>query len=326
MLAHCAYHVTINPPTKVKGHPSIRLLYAPRERSYLKPLGACKANEWYLECLKGLVDAVPNQPAVFEYYHDLILFRCLPMPLHKIIGDDVKVYREAGIDGIASLSFQQFDRWGYGPNTYVLGKALWRGQGDPHDMEEYCADVYGSAARPMQRYFDMLFELCATAMDTCPYDGFIDLRHLPPNQPGLKEHDSNLAPLVTTDHLDKIEQQIDEADRVAGERYRQRVDEQRMLWEFARYEVCTLYEGIRTVPVIDAARSPSSTPKQRAEAIRRLQQIVERIDEGTELLERAPIQLRGPFAEKGKHAMNDRAVGYKHFLLTGINELEARDK
>src|SRR5262249_46748148 len=153
------------------GTDKVRLMYAPRERCYRHALDECETNQRYLAYLRGLLKAVPKEPEVFEYYHDLILFRFLPMPLHPTIGKDVAIYKAAGLDGIASLSFSTYSSWAYGPNTYVLGKALWRGAGAPEDITEYCAAVYGPAGATMKEYFDELFDLDATAMETCGYAG-----------------------------------------------------------------------------------------------------------------------------------------------------------
>src|SRR6185369_5177594 len=100
----------------------------PRERCYRHALGECEANKRYLKYLKGLVKAVPSEPEVFEYYHDAILSRYMPVPMYPTIGKDVKVYREAGIDGLDSLYLQTYSDWAFGINTYALGKALWRGE------------------------------------------------------------------------------------------------------------------------------------------------------------------------------------------------------
>jgi hypothetical protein len=85
--------------------------------------------------------------------------------------------------GIAPLTLERYSNWAYGPNSYVFGKALWRGHADPKDIDEYCADVYGPAAGTMRAYFDMLFELTATAMETCGYSIPTDLRFAPAGQP-----------------------------------------------------------------------------------------------------------------------------------------------
>ncbi len=322
MLAHCAYHTSIKPPEKVIGNRGVRLMFAPRERSYLKPMGACHANQWYLECLKGLVKAVPREPEVFEYYHDMILFRCLPMPLHRIIGEDVKVYKAQGIDGIASLSFQAYDRVAYGPNTFILGRALWRGEGASGDISEYCSAVYGSAGSAMERYFDLLFEFCATAMDTCPYDGFVDLRFLPPSQSGLQDHASALKQLVNEEHLNRIEAQLDQALRASNDSHRSRIEQQRYLWRFARVEVPAIYEGLAAKPIIDRALQATSSPEESAEAIARLEKTIGSIDAATQLLYAIPVELRGPFAVKGQGAANEREMSYINSLQAIVNQLK----
>lgn len=324
MLGHCGYHSAIEPPKKVVGHPRVRLLYAPRERSYRQPLGLCKANRWYADCLHGLVKAVPTEPEVFEYYHDMILFRCLPMPLHQTIGPDVEYYLEAGIDGIASLSFHDYDRLAYGPNTYVLGRALWRGRGHDSDIDDYCRDVYGPAGGAMRRYFDSLFELCATAMDTCDYEGLIDLRQPPPDQPGREAHRARLEPLVRKEHLDRIEAQLEAALQAATGSYRERVEQQRMLWNFARCETQTIYKEIAIVPRVHAALKPDATQEQRRTVIASIEEIISDIDAGTELLLAIPDAWKGSLAGKEGAATKERVGGYKHTLDTWLSQLRSK--
>ena len=270
--------------------------------------------------------AIPHEPVVFEYYHDLILFRFLPMPLHKIIGRDVEVYKAAGIDGISSLSFHGYNRWAYGPNSYVLGRALWRGLDCPDDIRDYCQDIYGPAAAAMEKYFDMLFELCATAMDTCEYDGIVDLRAPPPNQRGVKAHQAKLEPLVADAHLDRIEANLDEALRAAGDPFRSRVQQQCILWRFARKETCTIYKEIAIVPQATAALGPDATPQQRQEAIDLIEEILRDIDAGTEILRAAPENLKGTFAKEDSGAFNERKTIYKDHLNYWLTKLKADNK
>ncbi len=138
-LGFCAYHASIYAPEQVQAAEAVRLMYAPRERCYLHPLGGCEANKRYLDYMRALVKAVPAEPEVFEYYNDCILLRHMGMPLYPTIGKDVEVYLAEGMDGVMSLFFQDFSDWAYGINTYTLGKALWRGKGEDGDAVEFCA-------------------------------------------------------------------------------------------------------------------------------------------------------------------------------------------
>lgn len=324
MLGHCAYHSSIRPPARVEGHPRVRLMYAPRERSYRYPLDGCSMNNWYYECLKGLVRAVPNQPEVFEYYHDCVLFRFLPMPLHPIIGPDIEAYRKAGIDGIASLSFSEYDRWAYGPNTYVLGRCLWRGRGDRSDIETYCDAVYGPGGPAMVKYFDGLHALCATAMDTCGYRAFIDLRQLPPNVPALKDHTEQLETLASKAKLDAIEAHLRQAMSVTEEPYRIRAAEQWPLWQFTRQEIHTILRGFQACPHIHAALEKGSSPQQQKRAITLLEELIAQIDKGTAILRSVPRRLKGAYASDGVGTFEERKTAYQINLNAWLETLQQR--
>jgi hypothetical protein len=326
MLGHCAYHASVTPPEKITAHENVRLMFAPRERSYRYPLDGCESNRWYLKQLKGLINKVPRQPEVFEYYHDLMLFRFLPMPLHKIIGRDTEVYQQAGITGIGSLSFQNYSFLAYGPNAYILGRCLWRGKGSREDIRNYCNDIYGPKAGPlMVEYFDQLFELCATAMDTSGYKGFADLRIPPPYQAGVHQHAERLAPLVTTDHLDAIETTIQQA-LLCDEPYRTRVQKQYMLWKFARQEVQTIYLTIKSVPMIPEALSPDASAEKKAAAARRIRRILHNIESGTAMLVTMNDGLTGPFVEKGNSSFEERNSTYQRKLRIWLRRLENSQK
>jgi hypothetical protein len=163
-------------------------------------------------------------------------------------------------------------------------------------------------------------------MDTCHYDGFVDLRQLPPNQPGIKDHAASLEPLVSDEHLDQIEEQLNRAVQMADTSHRTRIEQQQLLWRFARIEVRAIYDGIVAKPIIDEAMQPTSSVEQRTDAITRIEKILSGIDRATAALYEIPENLRGPFAQKGLHSANERETGYKHVLLVTLNQLKNRQK
>jgi hypothetical protein len=324
-LAHLSYHTTIYPPKNIKPGKNVRLLYAPRERCYKHALDECAVNRKYLECLEGQIQMFPNKPEIFEYYHDYILFRNLPVPLHPVIGNDTKAYRQAGSARIASLSFRKFSEWAYGPNYYVLGKCLWRGEGDPQDIQEYCNAVYGPCAKVMKRYFDLLFELCGTVMQLCEYEMGADMRNPPHHQPYAKAHAASLAPLVTSEHLDKIESILKIAIAGAAEPYRTRVENQLLLWQFARLEVPAIYQTI-IAGHLKTNLSKDATDTDRQYIIDLIKKVFRGLDEGTEILLSAPVDLRGPLT-RDKGFMKHRSQGFQRpLLLRWMKELEKQQQ
>jgi hypothetical protein len=309
-LAHLSYHATVYAPQKIKPHANVRLFYAPRERCYRHAMGECEANRRYLAWLKAQVDLFPNQPEVMEYYQDLVLYRQMPLPLHPVIGRDVKAYRAAGVHRITSLAFQRYSDWAYGVNYYVLGKALWRGEGSPDDLAEYCQAVYGPAAAPMQRYFDGLFALCATALETCGYESFADLRY-PPDEPFNAVHAAHLAPLVAKERLDEIEKLITAARSAAEEPYRARIDQQMVLWKVARLESRAMFDTMTAIERMKNFRAGRMTAADRRQTTALLKEIIASIDAVGEILLAAPEPLRGPHVfRSGGLLGDDRFHGY----------------
>ncbi|MFQ3548875.1 MAG: DUF4838 domain-containing protein [Armatimonadota bacterium] len=294
-LSYCAYHTHIYPPTKLKADSHIRLMFAPRERSYLTPIGEGEANKRYMKYLNDLMRVFPVGAEVFEYYQDCILFRYLPLSLHRVIGEDVKRYLAAGIDGISSLFFDTFSNWAYGLNTYILGKALWNGKTDENDIINYCKDIYGHAANEMIKYFDMLFELVAFALDTNGYSDFTDLR-IPQPQKWARVHADRLAPLVSGEHLYEIEENLIKAIEISDEPYKTRIKEQKFLWDYTKYEIVTLYLGHDIGNLILSSLADTASKDEMNKVIKRLEEIIDRIKEGTELIKKAPHKLRGDIA------------------------------
>ena len=306
-LIHLAYHTSIIPPEKITGGDHIELLYAPRERSYLEPLDTGKSNGVYFDRLKKLIQIVPEHPHVFEYYHDMVLFRQMPMPLPSVIGRDVELYRQVGVDHIASLSFPRYDCYAYGMNTFVLARALWRGKGSDEDLRDYCDALYGpDAGGLMNDYFVALGQLCATTMDTNDYDGFTDLRVMPPDQPGAVLHRDRLAPLVSDENLARVEGLLHEAMMRAKSPWRERVEQQWPLWQMARMETVSIYEGIDAVTKMDAALKTPLDSKERLDLIAQLEDSIARVQRGTAILLSIPETWKGGRLTAEDPALHER--------------------
>jgi hypothetical protein len=206
---------------------------------------------------------------------------------------------------------------------------MWRGHTHQPDgaqgyLRDYCRDVYGPAGDAMVEYYTMLHELCATAMDTCMYTGFVDLRQLPPYQEGLKQHAEQLSPLVKPEHLDRIESKLESAMQIDADPYQERVRRQWPLWQFARQEVLTIHLGIVATPKIHTAMEEGSTAEQRAEAIQLIDRIMAGIDKGTEILDGIPVEDKGPYGVVGNGAYEERKSAYKVYIKQYRERLQKR--
>lgn len=315
-LAFIAYHGSVYPPTRVKASEHTRLMYAGRERCYRHALDECEANRRYLGYLKGDLKAMPNGAEVFDYLQDCILLRFMAVPLHPTIGKDARIYKDLGVDGVFAHAFTTYSDWAYGPNAYVLGKALWRGEGSAQDIEEYCTAVYGPAGGAMREYFDMLFELGATVMATCGYKDFADMRY-PPIEPFNKKQVEQITPLISEAHLSKIESKLRQALNVGREPYHSRVEDQMLLWRYTRGEALAVYHTLQAnvreaeIEHAKAVMSSEEMARARDEMVRRYAQIVEELESGTDMLVTAPERLRGHWGGKESGAIAERGqFGY----------------
>lgn len=328
-IADIAYHGSVVPPTKVKASKHLRVMFAARERCYRHPLDGCETNRRYLEYLKGNLKAMPDGSEVFDYLQDLILFRFMAVPLHPIIGKDAKIYKDAGVDGVFAHAFETYSDWAYGPNAYVLGKSLWRGGGDPSDMDEYCEAVYGPAGKTMKQYFDMLYDVSTTAMETCGYPGFADMRW-PPTEPFNKVQAEQLKPLVTDEHLDKVEMKLREALNIGHEPYRSRVEDQLRIWHYTRSEAKAMYHTIdansREADLRKQYGDTSAVPSQvRDEMIRRYDQLYNELNANTKMITSSPERLRGWWGGADSGAIAERSdTGYAGTMKARLTQWQNR--
>ncbi len=321
-LAYLVYHATIYPPEKIKPRPEIRLLYAPRERCFKHRFTGCKSNRWYLDKLKGQLEVFGDDAEVFEYYHDNVMFRCMPYPMHTTIGNDIETYYNCGMKRLGSAYFQIFGNWAYGMNSYLLGKALWRGKGASEDMLEYCNAVYGPFGEDMLKYFGMINQLVGTAMQTCGYEPFIDLR-VPPQQEYTSRHIYELSPLVTEYNLDEIDAFISGLIEKADEPYKNRISEQKILFDVARLQTRNVYRGLLIGEGINAVLQEDACDADKLYMKALLKKSIAANIETSEILLSAPENVRGPHInEKGGVVAGEMLGLYQGPLKHWLEEID----
>jgi hypothetical protein len=325
-LAFCAYHASIHPPENVETADFVRLMYAPRERCFHHALGECEINKRYLKYADDLIQALPNEPEVFEYYHDCIMFRHMSFPMHPIIGKDVEAYRSVNMHGIMSVGFQEFMDWAYGINTYVLAKALWRGSGEREDAVEYCQAMYGPGGDKMLEYFDQLNELVGTAMHTCGYPDHTDLR-VPPVFEFAARHAGQLAPLASKEHLDRIESTLHQALAMTkGTKYYERIEHQQYAWEYTRHEVGVMKDTIIVGAKMYELEHGGLNEQERKATIATLDRLIENLAEGTEMINAVPGHLRGEDGPGGNVVGSTERKGLYLPTLKAYRDRLSREK
>ena len=168
-----AYHDSVDPDVTVQPEPNLKLMWAPRERSYGHALNDMRSerNQWYAECFeKWAAIFGPKNMDLFEYYNDNILFRTFPVSCPHLIAQDVQYYTDIGLDNhyllchLGDYAFQSEPLSCYAYVRLIANK----NQDIDAIIREYCADMYGPAGATMLKWhndFEEAMHFCATFGD-----------------------------------------------------------------------------------------------------------------------------------------------------------------
>lgn len=168
-----AYHDSIEPDVTITPEPNLKMMWAPRERSYghaLNDMGSDR-NQWYRECFEKWAEIFgPKNMDLFEYYNDNILFRTFPISCPHLIAGDVQYYTDTGLDNhyllchLGDYAFQSEPL-----SCYVYVRMIYNRDQDVDEIiAEYCRDMYGRAASTMHKWhddFEEAMRYCATFGD-----------------------------------------------------------------------------------------------------------------------------------------------------------------
>ena len=130
--AHCIYHDTLPAPRIVKPHPSVRPLFAPRERCYAHALNdpSCERNRHFVESLEGVLAWFGHREwQTFEYYSDYILFRAMLPLIPEVVAGDLRYYKAQGLDNAQHLLVGTVV--GLLTNLHVFARQVWDLDADP---------------------------------------------------------------------------------------------------------------------------------------------------------------------------------------------------
>jgi uncharacterized protein DUF4838 len=109
-VAYLAYHDTEEVPEGVRPRPNVSLVFAARERCYEHSLTdpSCRRNARHRDLLLAQVEhfraAGAAPPRVLEYWFDAIRFSGGVPDLTATMGEDLRLYREAGVDTVQILA------------------------------------------------------------------------------------------------------------------------------------------------------------------------------------------------------------------------------
>jgi hypothetical protein len=158
--------------------------FAPRERCYSHGIAdpECARNASYLESLNRVVGAMGSNAYAFEYYDDMILFEKMKTNFPAVIREDLRGYRDAGVDKVTSLMFGRYSWRAYEFNMLAFAKLAWDIEADHTAwLKEMCAALYPANATRMRRYYDDLETASSYLLAFCGYEGNVnDIRNLEP--------------------------------------------------------------------------------------------------------------------------------------------------
>ena len=141
----------------------------------------------------------------------------------------------------------------------------------------------------------------------------------PPLQSFTKTHIDQLVPLVTDEHLDKIENLIKSIAAVAEEPYKTRIENQLILWNFARLEVKAIYETMLAAYMFDKLTA-ESREADRLYVLTIAKQALEHTGKAAEILVSSPSHLRGPHVYKDSGALVGGYHGHLHNIVSQLEK------
>jgi len=156
-----AYRFTESPPQGIVPHPNVRVRLCPILCCEIHPYEECrhKNNVAFMENLQGW-GRLTNSLYIWHYCTNFSHYLA-PFPDFQQFPASVRLYRRTGVKGIF---FQGAYAEGGGGSdaelrAYVMARLLWNPDEDADALvTEWMQGVYGPAAEPMRRWFDLMHE------------------------------------------------------------------------------------------------------------------------------------------------------------------------
>jgi hypothetical protein len=199
LVAHLAYHDTLEPPGVVRPLENVTALFAPRERCYAHPLDdpSCDRNrdEYWRPLLRFEGLFPPDRRQVFEYYSDAILFKGLAPTHFTVLPGDARAYLSLDAWNVGDLMVG--DRPWVGPpwHAWWTARCLWDANADARaELERFCRAAYGEAAPTMVDYYLGLEAPYLELLDLhdfqpAPRRDVLDFSDMPRRTLSLKAHE-----------------------------------------------------------------------------------------------------------------------------------------
>ena len=151
-----AYRYTQRPPTGIKGHKNVSILYCTLNRDQTRPLAdpsrkhnadiADDLNKW---------SKIVKQIDIWDYAATFASYFC-PMPNLRVLPEDIKFLRDRNVH-MLMIQANVLNPWNpedfHALRTYLWGKALWNPDLDVNQtIREFVEGYYGKAAPAIMEY------------------------------------------------------------------------------------------------------------------------------------------------------------------------------
>lgn len=173
-LSFIAYLDTEVPATRIAPRPNVCLLWAPRTRCYGHAVDdpTCPVNVPYYPATLNAQSArfaEAGTVRVFEYYSDALLFKSVLPILTRVMQQDLRAYRAAGVHTIQTLmtgthpwTTAQWTNW-------LFGRLAWDPDGDVDALlADFCDAAFGAAGPAMVDYYRALEQAFALVLEQTP--------------------------------------------------------------------------------------------------------------------------------------------------------------
>jgi len=152
-----AYWYSERPPAHVTPRPNVRIRLCPIGICNAHSFGTCPRNAYFLKNIQAW-SKITDQLYIWHYNTDFAHYLA-PFPDFDELAVDFPLYRQYGVKGLFLEG--DYAPGGGGENAelrdYVMARLLW----DTHTnvdqaVDEFMEGVYGPAAKPLRKYYDLL--------------------------------------------------------------------------------------------------------------------------------------------------------------------------
>lgn len=173
-LSFIAYLDTETPPTQIKPHANVCLLWAPRTRNYGRAIddASCPVNTpYYPQQLKAQIAAFTGAGTVrvFEYYSDGILFKSVLPVLSQVMQRDLCFYRDVGVHTMQTLMTGTHPWVTAHLTNWLFGRLTWQPEQELAALlADFCQAAFGVGGAAMLGYYQALEEAFALVLHQTP--------------------------------------------------------------------------------------------------------------------------------------------------------------